>query len=477
MRRFIIACAGLALALSTPARAGVSYKLTTLVIEGDEVPGVGFITSVDNIAVNNLGQWLVECDTDNPDTDADSVLLSNGALYLREGQPIDPPPATLGSFDSVTLNSGGNSGFNFFLENTGGLSNDSGVYYGQTLVIQEGDAVNLPEFSVGTLYIGFFDVKINDSNRLLITASIDDPEIPTTVDRAIITVDQDGTNGAVLAKEGDILPGQIDAVTDFLTGPHATDINTSGDVMYVADLAGDAAVDIAVYINQQLVAQEGSPAPIAGRNWATLGSAKVDLANTGNYLISGGLDGDAATNLVIADRTGKIAQEGDSPADIAPFMLTSFGSGPVSISDRDQVLWFGDWNDADTSIDTGLFMNQHLLIQEGVSVIDGRLVNTVRGIEDGYKMSPNGRFIIAELVVVHETLGLVDTAVLIEFCEGDVDFDGDVGQADLGILLSSYGLCPGQQGYDAAANLDSADPCITQADLGILLSRYGLPCP
>jgi hypothetical protein len=64
----------------------------------------------------------------------------------------------------------------------------------------------------------------------------------------------------------------------------------------------------------------------------------------------------------------------------------------------------------------------------------------------------------------------------------DLDGDGDVDQADLGILLAAFGSCPGDANYAAAAGtIDSAgapggDPCVNQADLGVLLAEFGLTC-
>jgi hypothetical protein len=462
--------------LAPHAGAGVFFKVTTIVIEGNDVPGVGAVTTINNIAVNDAGDWLVEADTDHFDPNADVVMLRNGSLYLREGQAVDPPGATISSFDSVNLNAGVHSGFNFFLDGTEGSTDDSGVYFDTTLVIQESDPVNLPGISPGTPYIGFFDVKINDANQLLIMASIDDPNIESTVDRALIGMNNDGTGGVVFLKEGDLVPGQKEELTDFETGPHATAFNNDGVPMFIVDMTGDTAMDSAVYVGNAVVAQEGSPSDVDLRPWSSLSSARVDLANTGNYVISGSLSGDAATNAVIVDASGKITQEGDPAPGATDFQLTGFGSGPVHITDRDQVLWYGDWDDANTEIDTGLVLDDALLIQEGVTVIDGRLVETVRGIEDGYKISRNGRFILARLEVMDQVLGVVDAVVMIEFCPGDVDLDGLVDQTDLGIVLASFGLCPGETGYSAQANLDTGDPCITQADLGILLSRFGLPC-
>ena len=53
-------------------------------------------------------------------------------------------------------------------------------------------------------------------------------------------------------------------------------------------------------------------------------------------------------------------------------------------------------------------------------------------------------------------------------CFGDLDGDGDVDQADLGILLSAYNS-------NAGGDLDG-DGDTDQADLGLLLSAYGQPC-
>lgn len=53
----------------------------------------------------------------------------------------------------------------------------------------------------------------------------------------------------------------------------------------------------------------------------------------------------------------------------------------------------------------------------------------------------------------------------------DINGDGAVNQADLGVLLAAYSKCAGQPGYYAPADLDS-DGCVEQADLGTLLAGF-----
>jgi hypothetical protein len=59
-------------------------------------------------------------------------------------------------------------------------------------------------------------------------------------------------------------------------------------------------------------------------------------------------------------------------------------------------------------------------------------------------------------------------------CPADLNGSGDIGQPDLGILLSGYGCTAGVG--NCPGNIDGDDDT-DQADLGLLLSVYGSDCP
>lgn len=465
--------------LNPPALAGDGqpFTITQLVLEGDSVPGVGIVTRIDNLAVNNDGQWIVEADTNAP-TDFDSVLIRDGKLYLREGDPIElPKGATIDSFDSVNLNNLGMSGWNFFLDGTMDIFDDSGIYLNTELVIQESDISTAKGFTPGTPYIGFFEATINnnDAPQLLLMASVDDPNIPSSVDRALVVVDLGAVAGfseTVIFKEGDILPGQTEMIADFQTGPHDFAFNDAGDVMFIADLTGDTAVDGAIYLNSELLAQEGSASPVEGRNWLSLSVAVVELNNSGDHAFRGRLDGDTATDYLIVKNGAKLVQEGDILADTNGAPLTTLSSsGPLRLNDEGEAVWRGVWIDPKLCEVVGLFKDESLLVQEGVTTDEGFLFESIIAGQDGISLSDNGRYMVFEA----DLPGGLNGAFMLDFggpneCLGDLDGNGSVGAGDLLALLASWGPCEG-----CPADFDG-NGAVGAADLLILLANWGI-CP
>lgn len=68
-------------------------------------------------------------------------------------------------------------------------------------------------------------------------------------------------------------------------------------------------------------------------------------------------------------------------------------------------------------------------------------------------------------------------------CTGDVDDDGEVGVADLAIILGCFGLCEGDAGWDGRANLvpaasfpPASAECVDLADLARMLADFGSDC-
>jgi hypothetical protein len=480
---FALAPAGasLALLIASSAAAGVRpFTLSILVLEGDMVPGVGMVTTVDAISVNNAGQWLVEVDTNFPDAAFDGAVLSQDGVFVREGDPLAlPAGASVGSFDSVWLSEGGNVGWNLFLD---GLtaSTDSGIFFNTDLLLQEGSLSTAEGFSPGTPYIGFFESRMVVDNQIFVVASVDDPAIASSVDRALVWLSYDPVKSnlteLVVAKEGDLLPEIADAVTDFGTGQENFAINELGGVLFTASLTGPTATNGALYRDRALVARKGGDSPVEGRTYTNIGtSTRVDMNNLSDVVFAASLSGDTASDQIIIRNGAKFVQEGDPAPGAGGDLLTGFNTAPVRIADDGDVIWYGNLTGAAAN-NQGLWKGDQLLLRKG-DLIEGMTLTTIAGttatggITEGLAISRDGRHIIFRGLLDADLVG----AFLITFDEesspADLNGDGTVDGADLGLLLSTWGPCPDCPFAACAADLNG-DCTVDGADLGLLVGEW-----
>lgn len=407
--------------LAGTASGQITFTLTDISTEGDSVAGVGALTRLDNLETNDAGVRWSEWDTDQADTDTDQVVLVDGSLLLREGDPVPAPlGATIDSFDSIQANDGGDLSLNVFLDGAGIDSNNNSAVYvdfgaGLVLIAQEGDLV--PNFAGGATWQGFFETRINDARQVLVLGTVDDPTIGTgSIDDVIVLFNLDAS-GAVLstatvASEGLPIVGGLDPIETLESSAHELAFNDSGQVLFAGHTTGDPASDDFIALDGVPLALEGAASPVDGRIWASLASPELDLNNSGQVVYSGTLEGNPDTATVIILDGATFRQEGDAvPAPgLGGFKLEGFGSGPLLVNDAGEVLWYGTWDNPDTDRDSGLFLDDSPIVLEGVTTVAGLVVDTIRGVQDGYAMSDSGNSIVAELVLTGNIDVLVDIA-------------------------------------------------------------------
>lgn len=406
-----------------------------IIAEGDMIPGVGMVDAINNVAVNDFGETLVEVNTNQADTESDEVLLRNGIIAYQEGifGTIDLPTGVfINRFDAININNSGDTGHRFFLDPLE-PAEDSGIYLNGQLIVQEGEFTTAAGLSPGTPFVALSAVKFTNTGKFLTVAIVDDPAIESEIDRVIMLID--GDSQTVIAKEGDVLPGQTVVADDFANTINTSAINDNDDVMFAADLAtGDTATNFAFYLNSTLLAQEGSPSPIPGRNYQTLFAHAMDLNNAGEFIYKANLDGDTSDDYVLVLNGQVFRREGGPAPD--GFVFQNFGSAnaPIEIANNGDVLWFGDWNNPDFDFDTGLFLNDTLIVQEGVTMVgdDMRITGLANGL-DTFDMSSDGRWIIFEAEFERdgeEFVGAfaaqIDGGLL-----GDINCDGQVDLLDV----------------------------------------------
>ncbi|MBU6209276.1 MAG: zinc-dependent metalloprotease [Planctomycetes bacterium] len=184
------------------------------------------------------------------------------------------------------------------------------------------------------------------------------------------------------------------------------------------------------------------------------------------------------TDRVLADLSAHVPDLGGA------FAMTD-GSILVAATALDRIIRLaadgtdlGEWD-----VDNGLLLDGVVAL---CAAGDGRAIlaaapnssSTVNGFalangytERTYRIYPADAPRPSAIVIAPPSATDVNGNLIPDECEvppGDVDGDGDVDGADLGIMLATWGDCPG-----CAADLDG-DGTVDGADLGVLLSSFGL---
>lgn len=392
--------AAIAAALASNASA---QSITPLVLEGDVIPGVGNVTFIDNLAINDNGEWTVEVRTDNPNAAANSAIMKNGSVMLVEGQNmVTPGGSTLLGFDSMTLSTAGNSAFNLGLASVA-PGQEGGVYWNDKLVIQTGDLIGTPNgFSAGSTYSEILEVRANNSNQILVLCDFSDPLLSISIDRALITLTLDAAGNLIsehlIVRTGDAYPNGMGLIiTEIAIYAHFWGFNDAGQALYRATTdIGSSGSDNAVMLDMNILVEEGAASFIAGRNWSGMTTPEMGVNNAGDWIASLNIDGGSGDGQILVYNNTKFMQKADPVPGFPTFNIQSFGSGPVEVANNGNVVWYANWDDPVTSVDEGLFINNTIYVQEGVSMVGSATIKKLVGQIDGYHVSPGGNFLIFE---------------------------------------------------------------------------------
>ena len=454
-----------ALSLAVPAPA---QTFTELIREGDPLPGgTGeLVTRIDNVDINGSGDWLIELDTDAAANDA--VVLFNGTILWQEGTSLGftaPAGSEASSFiDTLDINDAGDIMFITPLRDIGTTSTNKAllVWNGVTVIEEDVTPCNALGLPPGTTYGRPSEAWQNNNGQILVGASVNIGGVSNNI---ILRIDIDAT-GAIVAEtmfalEGDTLPGanHVTPIQGFSFSKGRQAINDSGECMWYVDdehsiAPGDTLSDSNLYMTDAAGANtllyneaDAFPTDLADV-FDHFSTAEIDLNNSGDFVFSGFDRGPSSDDSWIFKSVGGvieiIAHEGDPvPASVGGGWLTAgFGfGGVVPMSNNGDVLWFLDWNDPDTTIDTGLLFNGQLLLQEGVSMLGGIVLEEVPNGDTEIAMSDSGAFAIIEVVLDDPTTDLdavfileLESTIGTSYCMTNTNSTGTTG------LLTAEGV-------------------------------------
>jgi hypothetical protein len=480
-------------AIAPAALAGdVDVTITTVLKQGESIDGFGPAGIPSDVAVNNSGFWAATV----PITGGGGVLVTSDGPHMAVGDELEPGVVVSSLTNALKgLNNNGNFSHRPSFEGDA----HSGLVFNDDVLILRDDISTAPQFSPGTPYIGFFRARVNDNNRIFLVATVSDSELPGSVHRALVWIDYDPDSGDftedVLFKRYDQVPNEPQGVQfdEFGTGAERFAINNHNEVIFTAGYTGgDPATNAAIYFNDTVLAQKGDTAPDLNGDTYNIGTSaatRVHMNDNRDYVFLTPLTGDSSANQAIirnnvfSDALDEVViRKGDPVPGLPGHVITSLGTGAQPmITENGDVIWYGQW-DGDAGTNHGLFINDQLIIQRGVTqTSDGDLITTVagttsssNGISTSFDVSQNGQYILVRAMLNNSTseraVLLVEVEDSSKCAPADLDCNGVVDGADLAILLGAWGPCADCD--DCDADLDGSCE-VDGADLAILLGNWG----
>lgn len=421
MRRLPLLLAPLALVF-LGARPACARQGELLAVEGDPVPEIGGdLVAFTYVAINDSGEWSAVCTTDADMFVNEVTLSASGADYL-EGETVSAPAgATVADFGPLSVGPDGTRARLVSLFGTpGGIDDDRALYLDGLLLLRESDLSLSPDFSPGTVYREFRSARRISSNEIIVHAWVDDPQIASASDAALVRLVTNPTSGVlsetVLVVEGDAPSGLV--LDDLGFFDHTTDANAAGQLLYLARIGGPSPT-VGLFLDDALIARQGDVDPITGVTIQSLENRQVALGPAGDCVYSVELDADVLANTaILKNQDTLVAREGEPTPGVPGETLVAFGSGPLDVDTEGDVLWLGQSSGGAK----GLFLDQALLVLSGRTVLDGQLVAELQDEGGRYALSPNGRFVLftAWLADNREALFRLDLAEYFgAFCFGN----------------------------------------------------------
>ena len=453
-----LVCIAGTLALASASLASPPSRVRAVLLEGQtfSLPqgGSATVRSINDVFVNSRGDWIALTNQFSS-TDPEMAIV-NGVVVYAEGQPIEAPTGfpTVRSWASNLPAIANNGDIAWNLSTVLGSSVEGGLRISGAIAwaFYEGDTFNDGPFLYGQ-WSSVPDVKINDNRQVFIVASMDVFGLGSSIDRAFVRVTLNGdgvvSESVKLLGFGDTIPGYPgETMTGGYVGELHNAFNNAGDWIASPIFSGDAARSDLVVKNNQILLQEGSPAPIAGRNWGSLAGFvhAVDLNDAGSWVLRAPMTGDTATDQIIVKDGVKFFQEGDPFPPNTARTVTSIATMAVRLDDAGIVWWYADTNDTDTTRDQFLMRGTDGIAQEGVTPVEipsaGGEIATLRAIDTGtsnFAVADNGKFAAFKGRLANRpgASGDTDILALIEV-RCPADFNGSGGIPDIDDIIAFF---------------------------------------
>lgn len=325
---------------------------------------------------------------------------AGGDRLVRDGQVLLPTSggAALGvnTVMSVSLANTGHVSSVVYIPGTypGTVYDRYTVFYDSTPILRPADASRSSAFPAGSYWSAIHDAAVNDRGEVFVVGDITPPSGSSGSKQVIakLTVDAAGqvTSEQTLFADFDKVADGA-GVTSAANPPrHAWEweANNAGQVLVSLTLfpssGGSAA---ALYRDGTQLFKSGQATPVAGHVYGWIRASHMNDAGDWAAVVT--LDSSSTEGLLVRDGQ-KVVAVGDLLSN--GYHLTTLD--PITYIGNDgAVFWSGAWDDPNGARNIGIFRDQQLLVQQGVTSLDGATFSALNhtGLGMSFAASDDGR--------------------------------------------------------------------------------------
>lgn len=417
--------------LWTPAWA----QSRVLIASGDFLPDAGSVTEVLEVALNDAGDWAATVRTDGLDPEG-MALVRNGVVLAKAGDILAgiTGDLTFQAASTLTLDPAGR----LFWRH----SAPQAIYRDLEPIVVGGQLLANPDLPPAATVSSILAYAPLADGGAFVGLFLAGQGVQSPSNRVIVRFTPQPEGGHTNSLE--VSSGQLYGANNEplgLFGLTHRGLAVDGQERLAFTAGGTVAGSTeSVWRGGERIAAVGEPSSLFGQIYKSIHPNHSVRMNAGGDLSFvaglGPADGSLGGMSALISNGLVVAQRGQSLPGIFPAVLTGMHSY-ISTGDDGRVLWYGTF-ELDGTTRLGLFLDQELLIEQGISGLFGLTFdNLTQGpsgtLAPSFERSPSGTLVALRTALSDGR----HAAVLLDFTPTAIDFISGCSQAPLLLCIGS----------------------------------------
>lgn len=272
---------------------------------------------------------------------------------------------------------------------------ESALVFDDTVVLREGDPLAADGAEAGSTWHQIIAVDLDRHGHAYVYGEFIEPfGAPGHDVLAIVRFDIDAggalTAPTVMLREGDLFEGRP---IDWVGGAIDVnwDTNDAGQVLSTVRFVEEGEVfgPAAIVLDGVVLAEDGQPSVITGRDWVMNYGDPLALSEQGDVAFRSRIVAGADDSREILVHNNQVVAMADVPAPGVPDSILTRIHGP-HFSDDGTLLWLAEWDGNPGFGGMGFYRGDELVVRTGVTPIDGLLLSYVHNDVLKYDISADG---------------------------------------------------------------------------------------